>query len=568
MYKFRRALFVIILCLSPIASSHFTLAEEIAQFPDPLPPTTPKLPEPEFLPPPQELLPSPQVSPSPSSPLPEAIPGTITVERFEVVGSTVFSSTEFDLITAPFTQRPITFAELLQVQDAITQLYIQEGYITSGAFTPPQALQDGVVIIEVLEGEVEGIEITGSERLKPSYIRSRLARATQAPFQVNRLLEALQLLQLDPLIKRLSAELTAGSHTGSSILALKVEEAPTFSTVFRLDNGRSPSVGSVRRQISIREGNLLGFGDAVTLAYTNTEGSNALDELSYTLPINSRNGTVQFSYSLSGNNVIEAPFNEIDIESNSRNYQITYRQPLWQTPSQEFALGVTAQRRESETSLLNVPFPLSAGSNDDGETKLSVLRFFQEWTNRGSQEVLALRSQFNLGLNVFNATDNNEPPDGQFFSWQGQAQYLRLLAPDTLLVLRSDLQLASETLVPIEQFGLGGISNIRGYRQDFLLADNGLFASAEVRFPIARISEWNSILQLVPFFDYGTVWNSSDRENPNPTTLSSVGVGLLWRIGQKFTARLDWGVPLVEVDRSEDTWQEKGIYFSLEYRPF
>ena len=89
-----------------------------------------------------------------------------------------------------------------------------------------------------------------------------------------------------------------------------------------------------------------------------------------------------------------------------------------------------------------------------------------EYQQRNSQQALALRSQFNLGLNVFNATVNNEPPDTRFFSWRGQGQYVRVLAPQTLLVLRSDLQLSTRALVPLEQFALGGLNSVRGYRQD------------------------------------------------------------------------------------------------------
>ena len=58
----------------------------------------------------------------------------------------------------------------------------------------------------------------GSNRLNSNYIRSRLAIATQAPLNRDRLLEALRLLQLNPLVQNLSAELSAGSLPGTNIL--------------------------------------------------------------------------------------------------------------------------------------------------------------------------------------------------------------------------------------------------------------------------------------------------------------------------------------------------------------
>ncbi len=114
---------------------------------------------------------------------------------------------------------------------------------------------------------------------------------------------------------------------------------------------------------------------------------------------------------------------------------------------------------------------------------------------------------------------------------------------------------------------MGGLDSVRGYRQDFLLADNGAFAGAEVQIPILRLSQSRGVLQVVPFADFGVAWNNS-RTNPDPNTLASVGLGLRWSQGDRFTARLDWGIPLVSVDSQNGTWQENGLYFSLFYNHF
>ncbi|WP_414576429.1 ShlB/FhaC/HecB family hemolysin secretion/activation protein [Anabaena sp. CCY 9402-a] len=544
------------------------------QFPPPQdvqPPTSPTLPSPQPLqplPPPAELLQPTIPDTQPQQPIPENIPQTITVERFEVLGSTVFSPEELAKVTAEFTNRTITLAELFQARSKITELYVSKGYITSGAYIPPQTIKSGVITIQVVEGRLEDIQISGTQRLNPNYVRSRLAIATSPPLNREKLLEALQLLQLNPLIANLSADLSAGATPGTSLLQIKVKEARTFNTQLALDNGRSPSVGSFRRRIQVNEANLLGLGDGLSLAYTNTDGSNTFDT-SYTLPINPRNGTLSLSFGTSASNVIEEPFNILDIESSSRYYELTLRQPLMQTPTQEFALGLTASRRESEATYIEgarLPFP-SLGADDEGRTRISALRFFQEWTTRNSRQVIALRSQFNLGIGAFDATVNNDAPDSRFFSWQGQAQWARLLAPDSLLIVRANTQLASRTLLPIEQFGVGGLDSVRGYRQDFLLADNGAFAAAEVQIPILRLSQSRGVLQVVPFADFGVAWNNS-RTNPDPNTLASVGLGLRWSQGDRLRARLDWGIPLVSVDSQNGTWQENGLYFSVVYNHF
>lgn len=90
---------------------------------------------------------SPLPEPAPPAPLPPAeqqaakavlqeaqpaelpkIPGTIKVDRFEVVGSTVFRKQELDAALKDFVGLPLTFAQLLQARSAVSQLYISKGY--------------------------------------------------------------------------------------------------------------------------------------------------------------------------------------------------------------------------------------------------------------------------------------------------------------------------------------------------------------------------------------------------------------------------------------------------------
>lgn len=302
----------------------------------------------------------------------------------------------------------------------------------------------------------------------------------------------------------------------------------------------------------------MGFGDRFNVRYYNTDGSNALDNLSYTIPVNAANGSVGFTTRLIGSETIEEPFDILDLESDFRQYLLTYRQPIVQTPNQELALGLTLDRQESDVNLLDDTL--------EGETRIFALRFFQEYTQRTNQDVIALRSQFSLGLEGSQVTLNEEETNEEFYAWRGQGQYVRLLDQDTSLFLRSDLQFADRPLIPIEQFSLGGALTVRGYRQDLLLSDNGFLASAELRTAIARISQWQTTLQLTPFFDFGTAWNRNDESVIPRQSLYSVGIGLRLQVGDKFNARVDYGIPLAELDVDKDTLQENGIHFALEYR--
>lgn len=533
------------------------------------PPSLEPQPEPSPpapLPPPSDLLPS-IPSPTPENPdLPDA-PANIRVSKFKIVGSTVFSEADFDRLTQSFRDRNLTLAELFQVRDAVTKLYVDNGYITTGAYIPPQRLTDSVVEIRVVEGSLEDIKVSGTRRLDSSYIRKRVALGTKTPLNRNQLLEALQVLRLNPLIENLSAELSTGSRPGKSLLEVQVAEADSVSTSVVFDNGRSPSVGTNRLETQFTTGNLTGMGDSLQLSFAFTRGSNELN-FGYTVPINARNGTIGVNFGISNSNVIEEPFDVLDIESKSSFFELTLRQPFVQTPTEDFAMGLTFGRRSSEATILGeVPFP-APGADLEGKTKITTLRFFQEWSKRSSQAVLAARSQLTFGLNALGSNISDEPPDSRFVAWRGQMQWVRLLAPDTLLLLRGDLQFANKNIFPVEQFGIGGQSSVRGYRQDFLLTDNGFLGSAEVRIPIWRLPKVPAILHLTPFIEFGTGWNSSNRPDPDPRTLASVGLGLRLQVSNTLNARLDWGIPLISTDTERRTWQEKGLYFSIIYSPF
>ncbi|MBD2492324.1 ShlB/FhaC/HecB family hemolysin secretion/activation protein [Aulosira sp. FACHB-615] len=504
-------------------------------------------------------------------------------------------------------------SELIQISSTIAKIYADDGFDTSGAviYIPKetQLNREGIVIIRIIEGELNDIKVTfidpnkknttepASSRLNREYVRSRIALAASKPLNTEKLREALQLLQINPLIKSISARLSSGTNPGESILDVQIQEANSFNTALSIDNGRAPSVGSFERRAVFREANLLGLGDRLSLGYTNTDGSNNFDA-SYTFPLNPSEGTLSFAYINSQNQVIEPPFDDIDndgnggdIESESRSYELTLRQPISRrilsatkkdsTPLptfEEVALGLTASLRESQTSLLNIPFPLSPGADDNGVTRIFALRFFQDWTRQNAQEVIAFRSQFSFGFHAFNSTINQQIPginevipDSRFFSWQGQALWLRVFGNEKykqLFRLRANAQLADRALASSEQLVFGGLGSVRGYRQDILQTDNGVFLTGEYEIPILQTFKNTGVVQVVPFVDYGIGWNSSGNANPSPNSLASLGLGLQWQQGNDFTARFDWGIPLISAESRGRTWQENGLYFSVQWNRF
>ncbi|QLE45903.1 ShlB/FhaC/HecB family hemolysin secretion/activation protein (plasmid) [Nostoc sp. C052] len=561
------------LTIDPAFAQILTPGQILEQFPAPQPPQI----TPPFL---QKKEPIIKPTSPPSLPLEIPVENQVIIKvgHFIFKGNTVFTTQELEAVVAPYVGREIIFSKLAEAGNAVTNFYVEHGYIRSGAFFPVDEnqriqLHGGIVTIQVVEGELEKINISGSSRLD-NYIRERLP-STGKVLNINRLADALQLLQTNPLIESITAELRKGSQIDKSVLNIKVKANQAFKIETILDNSRSPTVGTFERGVGFTNANLLGLGDSLSIGYRNTNGSNTITT-SYSLPINVKNGTIEFAYANSSSKIIEQPFNSLDILSDIRAYKVTFRQPLIQkasaTSTQEFALGLTADRLESESSLLNTPFPLEAGADSKGRTRISSIRFFQEWIERNTKSALSLRSQFSLGIGAFNATINNSSPDSRFFSWRGQASWARRLSSSTNLLLRADIQLADRPLVPLEQFGLGGADTVRAYRKDNYLTDNGSSLSAEI-----HISTWKDKtgeFQVIPFLDIGTSWNNHTAR-PNDTsgsngTLASVGLGISYDLGDHLNAQIDWGIPLISIanNSNSNTWQENGLYFYINYHLF
>ena len=501
-----------------------------------------------------------------------------TVKEFQFKGNTVLDEADIEAIVKDYRDRPLTFADLLELETKLSRLYTQKGYINSGVVIPSQNVSKGIIVINAIEGKVDDITVNVDGRLRESYVLSRLRRGTKEPLNINELQEALQLLQLNPLVESLNAELAVGLSRDRWSLNVDVNQGKAFDPVLFVNNYRTPSVGSFQRGVELNHNNVLGFADRFSFVFKNTNGSNDFDT-SYSIPFNALDGTVGLRYRYVDSEIIEEEFEELDIESETSEVELTLRQPLLlkanSESTQEFALGLEFSRQSNSTELLGEPFPLSAGAGEEddddvGETRISALRFFQDWTRRTRRDVFAARSQISAGLDIFDATVNEGAPDSKFVAWRGQVQWLRQLnsSSNINLLLRSDIQLSSDDLVPLERFSLGGVESVRGYRQDALLSDSGIFASAEVRIPFVRWSNGQNNLAAVPFIDFGTSWSNSDNVNQDEDTVASLGVGLQLDLSNTLRARLDYGVPLIDVEDTNDTLQENGLYLSLEYFPF
>jgi hemolysin activation/secretion protein len=528
----------------------------------------------------------------------------IFVKRFKFRGNTVFSDRQLARVIKEYEGREITSDELEAARVALTKHYVDVGYINSGAVLPDQDPTQGVVEFELVEGRLTEIDLSGNRWFRAWWLRHVLRRAAGDPVNFNHLKTGLQLLRQNPGISKINAELKPGAKAGDSILHVTVQDEHPFRLGFELSNKRPPSVSEGVGELYFSDLNLTGHNDPLDLRWTAMRwtkdgeiGSAGFDEFqaSYEFPISPWDTTLRLSAGRGASSIIDETFAALGITSANEEISATLRQPILQTLRNTITLSVGVDRRHSETFLLGQPFTLSPGAID-GESDIFALRASAEWVNRSQVHVLAVRSTFSWGLDAFGATRDEggasgvtsgfggpalDVPDGKFFAWLGQVQYVQRIFDtpalrkkpetrgwnilrETTLIARANAQLTDEPLLALEQFSLGGVQSVRGYRENQLLRDNGVFGSVELRVPVWMRADKTPIVTIAPFFDIGTGWNTvSDDADDASETICSAGLGLLVNVNKHVQASIYWGHPFKDLITTRDSLQDYGIHFSI-----
>ncbi|MDY6936783.1 MAG: ShlB/FhaC/HecB family hemolysin secretion/activation protein [Cyanobacteriota bacterium] len=495
---------------------------------------------------------------------------SFVVQKIEVVGSSILTAEDLEPLTAPLEGTEVTIEDLRTVADRITQMYLDRDFITSRAILLDQEIVDGVVEIRVIEGSLSDIEVEGTEHLNESYITSRIELGAKTPLNTAQLEDQLRLLRANSLFESVEASLRAGDDVGESILIVRVTEALRFGGFLGIDNYSPPSVGSERISSNVRFRNITGIGDEFSAGYNRTTaGGTDVFDFAYRIPLNAMEGTLTLRAAPNRNRAIQEPFKTLGIRGERELYEINFRQPLVRSPREEFALSWGFTFQDGQTFTLAGPTPFGDGPDDRGVTRTSVFQFGQDYVRRDLQGAWALRSLFRVGTSLFDATQNESTiADGQFVSWLGQAQRVQRLGDNHLLITQLDVQLTPDPLLPSQQFVIGGGLSLRGYRQNVRSGDNGFRFSVEDRITLARDAAGLPVFQLIPFIDAGGVWNVFNKpDNPQleQRFLVGAGLGLSWEPEPGFRIRLDYGIPLIDLDDRGENAQDDGFHFSVGY---
>ena len=494
-----------------------------------------------------------------------------------------FSTNVLASLVAQYIGNQLDDIELEAARRRITEHYLKNGYINSGALLPDQDLREGIVTFLIVEGRLTEVYVHGANRLKPRYLQRRIELGSKPPLNLDRLADSVDIIRRNPNVRSVVADLQPVKKEGAvvlgqSVLDLRVEEASPYHVDLVLDNYRPASIGAGELLIVASDQNLTGHSDPLELQYglleeTKDHGAefSGLDNInvSYSIPVTVRDTTIGGFYERRSYAVIEQPFSELNIDSSYEGYGFRMSQPLFRGGGHSLGVGLSFEHRRSEGFLLGQPFSFTPGTVG-GVSEDTVLRFNVDWNRSWTNQNLALRLTVSWGLDALGATSLPSGPDGQFVAVLGQWQYAWRLLPEsnsglcagTQFVFRGGFQWTDDPLISMEQLSLGGPGTVRGYRVNQVVRDTGVFGTVEVQIPIIRSKHNVMSLSAAPFFDAGAGWNV-ESSNQGLNNLSSVGVGLNLNVTRRVSARLDWGYPLRDPHNPHTDLQDLGLFFRI-----
>jgi hemolysin activation/secretion protein len=522
------------------------------------------------------------------------------VKQIRVEGVTAFKPAEIVAITGAYENRSVSSAELQSLRVALTRLYVDKGYVSSGVLLPDQEVKDGAIVYHAVEGSLARIELVGDPATSRRYVSGRIKRHIEEPLRVDDLQYALRYLEQDPNIARLDAALAPGDAPGESVLRLAVDDEPRFSLGLGADNHRSSSTGAEHGTVLFSTRNLTGYGEEFRAVVGISEGTRDGSAI-LSVPLTARNASLQLYYSNSDADIVEDAFEALDIQSESESRGVRLELPFVENLDTRFGVVLGFEQNSSLTTLLGERFSFSPGAQD-GESRTAVAFGGLDFTRRGQSAVGALRLTYRQGIDALDATIfepqsdierlfNPTGADGLFTAYQAQATYVQRLNGIPMLrgvndraqfVFRTAAQISQDPLLSLEKFAIGGVNTVRGLPENLLVRDNGVTATLEFHVPIwgYRPDPHPANLAFVPFVDYGRSWDKVDtdrspegRDTSEARHVITSGLGMLWRPLRGLDVQLYWGKDIAnnfEGDdprdfRNSDDLQDDGFHFFVSY---
>ncbi len=483
------------------------------------------------------------------------VPGEeeILVKEFRFNGNKVFKSTYIKNLTSIYLNKELSLKQLQEACKVVTDEYHKQGYFLAKAYLPPQEVMDGVVHIEIIEGQLAKILIRNNKYYKTDFIKKFFLPLRKKTLNYGRLLKTIFILNDYPDIDA-KVTFVKSKTEGASDIIVDVEDSLPFHASLGYNNCGSRYVSKQRSSTNIEYGNLIFDGDK--LSFGGVMGSPARTikyvNPAYSLSINPYGTRAGFSYTFVEYD-IGREFRQFDMGGKSEIYSLSLNHPLIRSRTTDFDLlgsfdyKQTADYISGEASSDDRLRILKLGASFNHIDKFKGRTYVQTTTSLGIPGFLG-------GLEHDDAKASRLGAGGEFIKVNLDFNRVQKLPLSSYLILRTSGQCSSDVLCTSEQFMIGGPSSVRGFPQAQHLGDYGYNLSVEARTPVPFLSnkkvpfmkkEWKEFIQLAGFIDHGKVFlkNPLAGEDKN-NEITGVGAGIRLYFPGDLNVQVDWGQPI------------------------
>lgn len=470
----------------------------------------------------------------------------VYIKKIEVIGNESISSEDICKWVDHYTDKKISLKTIYQLCDEIEQHYAAKGYFLARAYPPPQAIENKVLEIEVIEGKLGNIKVVGNTQYKTSFILSYFKYLQGKPLRYDLFLRALLLLN-DNKDLVVGAVFEKGKEFGYADVILQVDDSCPIHLYFNGNNYGKNLTTNTRFGGRFDWGNVIFQGDELSIAEVVGFPIEALyfTDVNYTALLNRNGASLELAYLFSKFKIRELKALRLKGRSDIGTIKINQAIARKRFLSADFFAYFDYKQIQN--------FVLSDRTSFDKLRVLALGTLLDHFSPGKGRDYLVLRFSAGIprifgGLKAVDPQSSRIGGGGRFFLFSADYDRLQHLPKDCFFYFHATGQLSPSKLTLPEQIYIGGSNTVRGFPLATALGDSGYYVNFEFRFPppIANKrffrfkKKWKEVLQFDLFLDHGGVFLHSEKD----TFLWGSGIGARLKGPFNLVFALDVGLPI------------------------
>jgi hemolysin activation/secretion protein len=494
------------------------------------------------------------------------------VWEYRVAGNTVLPAADLERALYPHLGPQRSMVDIEAARQQLEALYRDRGFGTVFIDVPEQDVVDGLVRLQVTEGRLETVRVSGPRYFSAGSIRGSLpALQSGAVVNLQDLQQELTAVNRQSPDRQVTPVLRAGSKPGAVGVELKVKDELPLHASVEVNNRYTADTTQTRAGLNVSYDNLFQKFHRLSLQYqTAPENPDETRVIAATYIAPVRNDLVAgYIVDTSSDFATLSGIGSLSVLGTGRIYGLRYIRNLPEAPGRFHSMTFGLDYKDFEDSI----------RQPDGLTDTTPMRYLNWSAAYGStwqspKQSTTLNAAFNFGVRgAGNTADEFEykryKAPANYLYLRASAQYQRPLPGGTALLARVAGQVAPEPLISNEQFAIGGADTVRGYLEAEQLGDNGIAASLELHSPqfVSLLPQHLDQAYLFGFVDGGMVGILEplpvDGERTSSYSLASAGLGLRLAGFGGLQTELEWAYPF---EASDDTARgDSRLHFQVLY---